>query len=92
MLHNYKEKGSNIQKLYRLLEDLGEYIYINMYIYKGGGGNIKMYLSETDWEGVHWFASEKGQLVGFCESGDEISFSANAGNYLTSLGTNVFAL
>jgi len=30
--------------------------------------------------------------VGFCESGDKISFCTNAENYLTSLGTNVFAL
>jgi len=51
-----------------------------------------MYLKETDWEGVHLFASVKGQLVGFCESDDEISFPKNAGNYLTSLGTNIFAL
>lgn len=30
-------------------------------------------------------------MVGFCERGDGISFSTNAGNFLTSLGTTVLA-
>ena len=51
-----------------------------------------MYLKETDWEGMHCFASELGQVVGFGERGDEISFSTNAGNFLTSLETTVLGL
>jgi hypothetical protein len=47
------------------------------------GGNIKMDLHEVEWgHGLDLSGSEKGQVVGFCECGNEYSGSIKCGEIL----------